>query len=315
MRILVTGGAGFIGSNVTDLLVSRGSEVHVLDDLSTGSRQNLNPSAVFHMLDIRSREAHELVAGGGFDAISHHAAQMDVRRSVREPLFDADVNILGTLSLLEAARKGGVRRIVYASTGGAVYGEPSSLPVREDHPLNPICHYGISKHTVEHYLFLYRHLYGLDYVVLRYPNVYGPRQNPRGEAGVTAIFALAYLEGRRPRINGDGMQLRDYVHVRDIAEANAMALDPGRADIAGEIFNLGWGAGRSVIELDSIIRGLTGTSLTPDHGPALPEEIARIALDSRHAEGVLGWRPRITFEEGLRDLVEHLRRTAGGGGA
>lgn len=315
MRILVTGGAGFIGSNVTDLLVSRGFEVHVLDDLSTGSRRNLNPAAVFHMLDIRSREAHDLVAGGGFDAISHHAAQMDVRRSVREPLFDADVNILGTVSLLEAARAGGVRRIVYASTGGAVYGEPSSLPVREDHPLNPICHYGISKHTVEHYLFLYRHLYGLDYVVLRYPNVYGPRQNPRGEAGVTAIFALAYLEGRRPRINGDGMQLRDYVHVRDIAEANAMALDPGRTDISGGIFNLGWGVGRSVVELDSIIRRLTGTSLSPDHGPALPEEIARIALDAGHAERVLGWRPRITFEEGLEDLVEHLRRSSGDGGA
>lgn len=311
MRILVTGGAGFIGSNITDLLLESGHEVHIMDNLSTGFRENLNPGARFLEMDIRSREAADAVRGGGFDILCHHAAQMDVRRSVREPLFDAEVNILGTISLLEAAREGGVRRVVYASTGGAVYGEPSSIPVREDHPVNPICHYGISKHTVEHYLFLYRHLYGLDYVVLRYPNVYGPRQNPHGEAGVTAIFTLAYLEGRRPRINGDGEQLRDYVHVRDIARANLLAMDTGNSDISGRIFNIGWGKGRSVRELDALIRRFAGTGLIPEQGPALPEEILKISLDAGRAAAVLGWEPRIGFEEGLSDLVEYHRSRMG----
>jgi len=307
MRILVTGGAGFIGSNVADLLVENGHEVHVMDNLSTGFRENLNPRASFLEMDIRSPEAAEAVRTGGFDILCHHAAQMDVRRSVREPLFDADVNILGTISLLEAARDGGVKRVVYASTGGAVYGEPSSIPVREDHPVNPICHYGISKHTVEHYLFLYRHLYGLDYVVLRYPNVYGPRQNPHGEAGVTAIFSLAYLENRRPRINGDGEQLRDYVHVRDIARANLLAMDTGNHRISGRIFNIGWGRGRSVKELDSLIRRFVGTDLLPEQGPALPEEILKISLDAGLAAEVLGWKPSISFEDGLSELVEYHR--------
>lgn len=307
MRILVTGGAGFIGSNVADLLIENGHEVHVMDNLSTGFRENLNPRAAFLEMDIRSPEAAEAVRTGGFDILCHHAAQMDVRRSVREPLFDADVNILGTISLLEAARDGGVKRVVYASTGGAVYGEPSSIPVREDHPVNPICHYGISKHTVEHYLFLYRHLYGLDYVVLRYPNVYGPRQNPHGEAGVTAIFSLAYLENRRPRINGDGEQLRDYVHVRDIARANLLAMDTGNHRISGRIFNIGWGRGRSVKELDSLIRRFVGTDLLPEQGPALPEEILKISLDAGLASELLGWKPVISFEDGLSELVEYHR--------
>lgn len=307
MRILVTGGAGFIGSNVADLLIENGHEVHVMDNLSTGFRENLNPRAAFLEMDIRSPEAAEAVRTGGFDILCHHAAQMDVRRSVREPLFDADVNILGTISLLEAARDGGVKRVVYASTGGAVYGEPSSIPVREDHPVNPICHYGISKHTVEHYLFLYRHLYGLDYVVLRYPNVYGPRQNPHGEAGVTAIFSLAYLENRRPRINGDGEQLRDYVHVRDIARANLLAMDTGNHRISGRIFNIGWGRGRSVKELDSLIRRFVGTDLLPEQGPALPEEILKISLDAGLAAELLGWKPVISFEDGLSELVEYHR--------
>jgi len=232
---------------------------------------------------------------------------MDVRRSVREPLFDADVNIRGTLNILEACREGNVKRIVYASTGGAVYGEPKKLPVTEKHPVNPICHYGISKHTVEHYLFLYRYLYGIDYVVLRYPNVYGPRQNPHGEAGVTAIFTLAYLEGNPPVINGDGKQLRDYVHVRDIARANNLAMDLSETGISGEIFNIGFGRGRSVMELDRIIRDYVGTERKPSFGPALPEEIQRIALDRTKAGKILRWKPEIQFRKGLKDLVEYHR--------
>jgi len=308
---MVTGGAGFIASNVADMLLENGIEVEIIDDLSTGFAENVDPRALLHRLDIRSPHAATVIENGRFDIVCHHAAQMDVRRSVREPLFDADVNIRGSINILEACRRSGVKRVVYASTGGAVYGEPDSLPVREDHPINPICHYGVSKHTVEHYLFLYRHLYGLDYVVLRYPNVYGPRQNPHGEAGVTAIFTLAYLEGRPPRINGDGMQLRDYVHVRDIARANLLAMDTGNRAIGGRILNIGWGVGHSVVELDAIIRGLVGTDLLPTRGPALPEEILKIALDPSVAADLLGWVPEIGFAEGLADLVEFHRKRTG----
>jgi UDP-glucose 4-epimerase len=307
MKILITGGAGFIGSNIADYLIEKDTEVHIMDDLSTGFMENVNEKAKFHEMDIRSEEAFKLISGGGFDIVCHHAAQMDVRRSVREPLFDADVNIKGMINVLEASQKGGVKRIIYASTGGAVYGEPESIPVAEDHSINPICHYGISKHTAEHYLFLYRYLYGLDYVVLRYPNVYGPRQNPFGEAGVTAIFTLAYLTGNSPVINGDGMQQRDYVHVTDIARANWMAMDLSRNDISGEIFNIGFGTGKSVIELDRIIRGYSGTELSPSFGPSLPEEILKIALDSTKAGEILGWKPEIKFEIGLKELVEYHR--------
>lgn len=307
MRILVTGGAGFIGSNVADRLLELGHRVDLMDDLSTGSIENVNAGAGFLQMDVRSPEAARAVMDNRYEIICHHAAQMDVRRSVREPVFDSDVNIGGSLNLLEAARKSGVRRVVYASTGGAVYGEPEFLPVTEDHRINPICHYGVSKHTVEHYLFLYRQLYGLGYVVLRYPNVYGPRQNPRGEAGVTAIFTLKYLTGQRPRINGDGEQLRDYVHVSDVARANLLAMDLERPELDGEIFNIGWGAGRSVRELDAIIRSLTRSGLTPEFGPPLPEEILRVSLDATRARDILGWSPEIPFEEGLKDLVDYHR--------
>jgi UDP-glucose 4-epimerase len=311
MRILITGGAGFIGSNVADYLLERGLEVHVIDDLSTGFVGNISPGIILHELDIRSEEAADLVRNGGFDVICHHAAQMDVRRSVREPVFDADVNICGSLNILEAASDGGVRRVVYASTGGAVYGEPIAIPVDESHPVNPICHYGVSKHTVEHYLFLYRHLYGLEYVVLRYPNVYGPRQNPYGEAGVTAIFTLAYLSGKRPRINGDGNQLRDYVHVQDIARANFLAMDMEKPGLSGQVFNIGWGVGRSVLELDRLIRERVRTDLEPVFGPSLPEEIEKIALASGRAASVLGWTPSISFEEGIKSLVDYHRDKLG----
>lgn len=307
MKILITGGAGFIGSNIADALNAAGHSVHVLDDLSTGFRENVSEGITLHELDIRSKEAATLIENGSFDIMCHHAAQMDVRRSVREPQFDADVNIKGTLNILEAAVKGKVKRVIYASTGGAVYGEPQYIPVREDHPINPICHYGISKHTVEHYLYLYKYLYNLGYVVLRYPNVYGPRQNPFGEAGVTAIFTVKYLNGETPVINGDGQQLRDYVHVKDIARANMAAMDLTRSDIVGEIFNIGWGIGSSVEELDRVIRGYVGTDVKPVYGPALAEEILKVALDPTKANSVLGWKAQIPFEDGLEDLVEYHR--------
>ena len=237
MRVLVTGGAGFIGSQVADALVERGDEVHVLDDLSTGERRNLNPRAVFHELDVRSPEAAAAVRELRPDAISHHAAQMSVSRSVREPLFDAGVNVVGGLNLLEAAREAG-SRFVFASTGGALYGDGEVLPTPETQPAWPVSPYGVSKLSFEHYLHSYRAQHGTSYAALRYANVYGPRQNPHGEAGVVAIFCRALLEGRTPRINGDGRNTRDYVYVGDVVAANLLAVD------SAEIGHLNIGTGR-----------------------------------------------------------------------
>jgi UDP-glucose 4-epimerase len=213
VKILVTGGAGFIGSHVVDTFLNNGHEVVVVDDLSTGRRSNLNPAATFYQVDIRSPQMDEIFEAERPQFVDHHAAQMDVRRSIEDPLFDADVNVLGSIKLIELAKKYGVKRFIYISTGGAVYGEPEYLPCDELHPVNPICPYGASKHTVEHYLYMYKENYDLDYVVLRYPNVYGPRQDPHGEAGVVAIFTGQMLEGEQVVINGDGEKQRVFVYV------------------------------------------------------------------------------------------------------
>ncbi len=227
MKILVTGGAGFIGSHVVDLFLKNDYEVVVIDDLSTGRPSNLNPAALFYEADIRGPEIAGILNKEKPDYISHHAAQIDVRRSVSEPIFDAEVNILGSINLLESARMSGVKRIIYSSTGGAVYGEPVYLPCDEDHPINPLAQYGASKYIVEHYLFMYQVLYGLPYTILRYPNVYGPRQDPHGEAGVVAIFCGRMLAGDPVTIFGSGEQERDFVHVSDCAAANLLAINKG----------------------------------------------------------------------------------------
>ena len=304
MNILVTGGAGFIGSHVVDLYLEHGHRVVVVDDLSTGHRRNLNPRAVFYEADIRSPEMSAIFEREKPEIVNHHAAQMDVRRSVAEPVLDADVNILGSLNLLECARRGGVRRFVYISSGGAVYGEPEYLPCDEAHPINPICQYGASKHTVEHYLFLYRTLYGLDYAVLRYPNVYGPRQDPRGEAGVVAIFAGQMLTDQPVTINGDGEQVRDFVYVGDCAQASLQAMQGGNG--AG-IYNLGTGAGSSVNEVFRTLKALTNYRRDPIHGPAKLGETRRIFLDASRAANELGWHPKTGLEEGLRATVRHFQ--------
>jgi UDP-glucose 4-epimerase len=304
VNILVTGGAGFIGSHVVDLYLEHGHRVVVVDDLSTGHRRNLNPRAVFYEADIRSPEMAAIFEREKPEIVNHHAAQMDVRRSVAEPLLDADVNILGSLSLLECARRCGVRRFVYISSGGAVYGEPEYLPCDEAHPINPICQYGASKHTVEHYLFLYRSLYGLDYTVLRYPNVYGPRQDPHGEAGVVAIFAGQMLTDQPVTINGDGEQVRDFVYVGDCAQANLQALLGGTG--AG-IYNLGTGTGASVNEVFRTLKALTNYRRDPIYGPAKLGETRRIYLDASRAAGELGWRPKTGLEEGLRATARHFQ--------
>ncbi len=304
MKILVTGGAGFIGSHVVDTFLGNGYEVVVVDDLSTGRLSNLNPSATFYQVDIRSPEMAEIFEKEEPDFVDHHAAQIDVRRSVDDPLFDADVNVLGSIKLIELARKHQVKRFIYISTGGAVYGEPEYLPCDEAHPVNPICPYGASKHTVEHYLYMYQELYNLDYVVLRYPNVYGPRQDPHGEAGVVAIFTGQMLNGNQVVINGDGNQERDFVYVEDCARANLLALF---VENPNTIYNLGYGYGTSINDIYSNQKKATDYKLTAIHGPAKAGETQRIYLDANKARQELDWTPTVGLEDGLRNTVEYFR--------
>ena len=304
MKIMVTGGAGFIGSHVVDTFLANGYEVVVIDDLSTGRLSNLNPAATFYQVDIRSPELEEIFKEEKPDFIDHHAAQMDVRRSVDDPIFDADVNVLGSIKLIELARKHQVKRFIYISTGGAVYGEPEYLPCDEAHPINPICPYGASKHTVEHYLYMYQELYDLDYVVLRYPNVYGPRQDPHGEAGVVAIFTGQMLKGEQVVINGDGKQERDFVYVEDRARANLLALT---AENPNTIFNLGYGYGTSINDIYSNLKAATDYKMSAIHGPEKAGETQRIYLEASKARQELDWAPTVGLEDGLRNTVDYFR--------
>lgn len=304
MRILVTGGAGFIGSHVADRFIAMGAEVAVFDNLSTGRREFIPSAARFFEGDLTDPAAVErCVSEFRPEIVDHHAAQIDVRQSVNDPVNDARINVLGTLALLQSCVRHRVRKVVYASTGGAIYGEARFLPASEEHPLNPESPYGVSKHTVEHYLYLWKLLHGLDYTILRYPNVYGPRQNPHGEAGVNAIFIGLMLEGKRPKIFGDGEQLRDYLYVDDVVEANVIALSRG----SGEILNLGTGVGTSVKDIVREVNAALGTNLDPIHEAPRPGEIQRITLDAARARAVLGWSPRVGFAEGLRATVDYFR--------
>ena len=304
MKILVTGGAGFIASHVVDLYLQNGYKVVIVDDLSTGRASNLNPAATFYQLDIRSPKLAEVFEKERPDYVNHHAAQMDVRRSVAQPLFDADVNILGSINVIECAKRYQVKRMVYISTGGAVFGEPEYVPCDENHPINPICQYGASKHTVEHYLFMYHVNYGLNYTVLRYPNVYGPRQDPHGEAGVVAIFTGQMLAGEQVAINGDGEQQRDFVYVGDCARANLLALTQ---NTESGIYNLGSGRGTTVNEIFAALRPITGYQREAIHRPAKLGETRAIYLDARKAQRELGWSPSVSLEDGLTRTVAHHR--------
>jgi UDP-glucose 4-epimerase len=293
--VCITGGAGFIGSHLADAFVSRGDRVLILDDLSGGRRENVPAAAELHVLDIRSPEAAALVREAGIDLLVHHAAQMDVRRSVENPAFDAEVNILGSLNLVEAARRGGVRQVLFASTGGAIYGEQDYFPADEQHPARPVSPYGVSKLSFERYLFYFHVAYGLDATCLRYANVYGERQNPHGEAGVVAIFLSRLLAGQAPTINGEGLQTRDYVHVSDVVKANLLAA--GRPGF--HIYNVGTGVETSVVTLYRELARAAGSGLEAKHGPAKPGEQQRSVVDARLVQAELGWPEPLPLRQGL----------------
>jgi UDP-glucose 4-epimerase len=306
MRVILTGGAGFVGSHVADQLLARGHEVAVVDDLSTGKKENVPDGAILYERDIRDGCA-EVFEEFEPDALSHQAAQMDVRRSVREPDFDADVNVLGTVRLLQRCVEQGVRRVVFASTGGAVYGEQREFPAPEDHPQYPISPYGVSKLAGERYLHFYRAQYGLPYAALRYANVYGPRQDPHGEAGVVAIFCGNLAAGRGSTINGSGEQTRDYVYVEDVARANVLALE---GDAPSGAYNVGTGIETSVNELYEILRETSGRDLPPAHGAAKPGEQLRSSVDPTAAARVLGWRPETSLTNGLERTLSFFEATS-----
>ena len=303
MKILVTGGAGFIGSNIVDAYLAQGHEVFVVDDLSSGNLENLAPAAKFFKIDVRDPEIEKIFRENKFDVVNHLAAQMDVRRSVADPLFDASVNILGTLNLLENSVRHGVKKIIFSSTGGAIYGEQDYFPADEQHPTRPVSPYGIAKLSVEKYLFFYNVVHGLGYCVLRYANVYGPRQNPHGEAGVVAIFTSKLLSGEKPVINGEGKQTRDYTFVGDVVRANVLALGYDKPDI----FNIGTGKETDVNALFGHLKRLTGSSAAETHGPAKQGEQMRSVVESSKASRILGWHPDVTLEDGLRQTVEYFK--------
>ncbi len=304
MKILMTGGAGFVGSHVTDAFIHAGHDVVVVDNLSTGSRNNLHRQADFHNIDIRDDDAlMKLFAKQKFDVVCHHAARTSVRESFVEPGLYAQVNVLGSLNLLVLCKRFGIKKFIYASTGGAAYGEPLYLPVDENHPINPLDPYGASKHFVEHYVYLYNVNFGMPYTILRYSNVYGPRQNCHGEAGVIGIFAHCMLHLQSPVINGNGEQERDFVYVSDIAHANLLSLQT--SDNA--IINLGTGRGTSVDKVYQKLREITGFRGQEIHGPAKQGEVFKIWLDWTRAKRILGWFPEVDLDEGLQKTVEFLR--------
>ncbi len=308
-RVLVTGGAGFVGSHVAEAYVAAGDEVTVLDDLSTGRRANVPAGARFVQADIRSPEARELVADGGFAILNHHAAQMDVRRSVADPLFDAQVNLLGLLNLLEGARAGRVRRVVFASSGGVVYGEGSALPYREDAPKLPVSPYGTAKLASEYYLATFAQLYGVETAALRYSNVYGPRQNAHGEAGVVAIFARKIVAGEPLTVFGDGDQTRDMVYVKDVAAANLAASEralPALAGLDARAWNVGTGVETTVNRIAELLAAAAGRRADVRHAPERPGELRRSAVAVEKAARELGWRPRTALADGLRATLRTI---------
>lgn len=304
MKILVTGGAGFIGSHVVDKYIRQGEDVCVVDNLSSGRKENIHPDAEFYKIDIELPGMEEVFKHFKPDVVNHHAAQIDVRRSVADPVFDAKVNITGTINLLQNCVKFNTKKVIFASTGGAIYGEQKSFPAAETHFLGPISPYGVAKLSAENYLFYYKWNYGLDYVALRYSNVYGPRQDPYGEAGVVAIFIQKLLKGEQPVINGDGKQTRDFIYVDDVVEANLLALKAKE----GGVFNIGTAIETDINAIFKMLKKITGSKIKKVHSPAKPGEQKRSVITYKKAERILGWRPKIFLDEGLRQTVEYFKK-------
>lgn len=303
MKILVTGGAGFIASHIVDAFISEGHSVVVLDDLSSGFEKNVNPEAKFVKANICDKSVERLFESEKFDVVNHHAAQMDVRRSVADPAFDATTNIIGTINLLQNSIKYGVKRFMFASTGGAIYGEQDYFPADEKHNTQPKSPYGISKLAVEKYLYFYYSEYKLNYTILRYANIYGPRQNPFGEAGVVAIFSTKLLKSEQPIINGHGKQTRDYVYVGDVVKANLITLN----DDTSDIYNVGTGIETDVNDLFRMLNKITRAEKEERHGPAAAGEQLRSVISSEKLFKKFNWNPSTKFEDGLIQTVNFFK--------
>ena len=303
MKILVTGAAGFIASQIADALIEAGHKVVILDDLSTGFENNINPKAKFIKANICDKSLYKLFETEKFDVVNHHAAQMDVRRSVKDPEFDATTNILGTINLLQNSAKHGIKKFMFASTGGAVYGEQDYFPADEKHNTQPKSPYGISKLAVEKYLYFYHSEYKLNYTILRYANIYGPRQNPFGEAGVVAIFSTKLLKDEQPIINGHGKQTRDYVFVGDVVKANLLTLK----DQSSDIYNIGTGIETDVNQLFHFINNITNAKKEEKHGPVAAGEQLRSVITSDKLFNKFGWKPSTKLEDGLKTTVDFFK--------
>ncbi len=305
MKILVTGGAGFIGSNLVDALIKEGHDVVIIDDLSTGRKENINKKATFYNIDVRDPGIRDIFNEHKFDVVNHHAAQIDVRRSVKDPVIDADINILGLLNLLKYSVGFNVKRFINISSGGVIYGKAGKIPTKENSPYKPISPYGISKLSGEYYVKFYGDEKGLEYVNLRYSNVYGERQDPRGEAGVISIFSKMMLEGSRPVIYGNGKQTRDFVYVGDVVRANLKAIERGNT----LSINIGTGKETSINKLYSLLSEITDFDKKPRYQRPRPGELKRSCLDIRKARKYLHWEPKYSLEEGLKKTVEWIKST------
>ena len=310
-KALVTGGAGFIGSHMVDRLLELEYNVVVIDDLSTGKIKNLDSTAVFHHADITQPMTDDIIQREQPDLVFHMAAQTSVTHSTKDPFTDNNSNVLGTLRVIEASRRAGVEKIIYSCTGGALYGDPETIPCVDETPIAPASPYGMSKWVAEQYLYFYYRLYRMNFTSLRYGNVYGPRQDPHGEAGVVSIFTQAMLDGKQPQIFGDGTQERDFIAVSDVVDANLAAINRG----SGKSMNIGTGEAVSVKRIYELLQGITSYKWDPLYAPSRSGEVYRISLDSSKAKQELGWSPKTTLLEGLQTTVDYFKESIGSSSA